>query len=329
MAMIRKTVLHIEDDPCLANVVRLTFEKFGFKGEFLQATGVEEAVNLLTERRRKKSPVDLILSDMHLPDGRGIDLLQNIKSSPTWSKTPVIILSSDKSPDLVSEAYALGANCYLSKLPQKGRGLDHFRTLYQLWVENALIPESSFVDGIQENFSKAISLRARTAQFYIALSGVAENTPAEESFWLERAMVEGNLSSLLLFLQGVISDEIIPPELTERMSRMQTKVEVALIRAERSYKKKNHTEKIYVNSSVLSLLEAWDEGVFVDLFGIISPLNTKISEALKLRGCSQLREIADHVIAKTTEPETIQRATLLREFSARLEKRPLESQTIP
>ena len=172
MKVDRKTVLHIEDDPCLANLVKLTFENFGFTGEFLQATGVEEAFNLLAERKQKKRSVDLILSDMHLPDGRGLDLLRNIKACPSWSKIPVIILSSDSSPNIVSEAYALGANCYLSKLPRRGRGFEHFRSLYQFWIENALVPESSFVNGIQEVLSKAISLRARTAQFYLALSGL-------------------------------------------------------------------------------------------------------------------------------------------------------------
>jgi len=68
----------------------------------------------------------------------------------------------------------------------------------------------------------------------------------------------------------------------------------------------------------LELLEAWDEEVIVDLFGIIFPLNRTVSEALKLRGVNQLREIADYVIADISEPKIIHRANLLREFSARL-----------
>jgi len=318
MKMARKTVLHIEDDPCLANLVKLTFENFGFTGEILQATGINEALDLLAERKQKKSAVDLILSDMHLPDGRGLDLLQNIKASPTWSKTPVIILSSDKSPDLVAEAYALGANCYLCKLPRKGGGLENFRSLYQFWLENTLIPEPSFVDGIQEVVSKAISLRARTAQFYIALSRLTENTPEEESFWLERAMVEGNLSSLMLFLSDEINGMDVSQELTERLSKMQMKVEVALIRAEQASRKQPYAEKSDLTCSVLGLLEAWDEEIIADLFETIFPLNQTASEALKKRAVSQLREIADFVLADTNEPVIIQRANLLREFSARL-----------
>ena len=320
MKLAQKTVFHIEDDPCLANMVKLTFESFGFTGEFLQATHVEEAFNLLAERAKNKLPVDLILSDMHLPDGRGLDLLQNIKSSPTWSKTPVIILSNDGSSDIVSEAYALGASCYLSKLPKRGRGFEHFRSLYQFWIENALVPKPSFVCRVQEFLGKAIQLRARTAQFYIELSKLAKRNPEQESFWLERAMVEGNLSSLMFFLQGVLSDDDVPLELTERLSKMQTKVEMALVRAEQANKYQPQAEEFDINCSILGLLEAWDEEVFVDLFGIIFPLNQTVYEALKLRGANQLKEIADYVLTGSNKSEIIQRAKLIRGFSGRLER---------
>ena len=318
MKMVQKTILHIEDDPCMASLVKLTFENFGFTGEILQATGVEEAFNLLDERNQNKSPVDLILSDMNLPDGRGLDLLKKIKASPTWSKTPVIILSGDRSPALVSEAYALGANCYLSKLPKKGQGFEHFRSLYQFWLENALIPKPSFADKVQEVLSKAISLRARTAKFYITLSKLSENTRAEESFWLERAMIEGNLSSLMLCLHDVVINNEISHGLTERLSKMQTNVELALIRAEQANRNQHAAKKDDISCFVLDLLEAWDEAVIVDIFGIIFPLNQTISEALKLRGVTQLKEIADFILTETTDSEMIERANLLKEFSARL-----------
>jgi CheY-like chemotaxis protein len=320
MKMTQKTVLHIEDDPSLANLVKLTFQSFGFTGEFLQAARVEEAFNLLAERKSQKLPVDLILSDMHLPDGRGLDLLQNIKASPTWSKTPVIILSGDSSPEIVSEAYALGANCYLSKQPRKGSGLERFRSLYQFWIENALAPTPQFVSGIQEVLSKAIHLRARIAQFYIRLSGRSQNTPEHETFWLERAMIEGNLSSLILFLQGVIRHEDIPFELTEHLSKIQVKVEMALIRAEQIENSHPYTDKPGINSALLDLLEAWDEEAVFALFEIIFPLNRPVSEALKLRASTQLREITEHVLTEADDPQMMQRANLLRDFAVRFGK---------
>ena len=36
--MKQRAILHIEDDPSLANVVKLAFESFGFNGEMLHVT---------------------------------------------------------------------------------------------------------------------------------------------------------------------------------------------------------------------------------------------------------------------------------------------------
>ena len=139
-------------------------------------------------------------------------------------------------------------------------------------------------------------------------------------------MVEGNFSSLLLFLQDVINDAVIPCEFTERLSRMQSKVEVALIKAEQTCRRNISLEKTAIKCAVLSLLEAWDETVFIELFGILFPLNKKVCEALTLRGSDQLREVSDYVIATTSESDMIQRANLLKEFSARLHVMPVGEQ---
>ena len=324
--MPHRAVLHIEDDPSLANLVKMTFESFGFQGEILQTGSVEEALTLILDRESKKLPVDLILSDMHLPDGKGLDILQYIKASPTWSKTPVIILSGETSSEMISEAYALGANCYLSKFPIKGKGIEHFRSLYQFWIENALIPRVNFVSGIQDVLSKAIHLRARTAKFYIDQSKARHPNPDLETFWFERAMVEGNLSSLLTFLQDLIGENDLPPELIDRFSTMQTKVEKAILKAELENSGQNNDKEPDLCHAVLGLVEAWDEELFAEAFGFIAPLNESVSLALKSRSALQLNEIANFVLQASADAELIKRAESLQEFSSRLRCMPLQAQ---
>jgi chemotaxis family two-component system response regulator Rcp1 len=326
--MSQKIILHIEDDPSLASLVKFAFESFGFKGEMLHATLVEEAFTLLADRARKKLPVDLILSDMNLPDGKGLDLIHRIKASPTWQKTPVIILSGESSPDIISESYALGANCYLRKLPRKGRGLEHFRSLYKFWIESALLPETSFEGGIQEVFRKATQLRTRTAKIYIELSKEADTASEQESCWLERAMGEGSLSSLMLFLHDLISDNDVPLELTERLSKMQRKVEMALVGAEQANMNRYHAEKIDISHSILGLLEAYDEEAFSQLFGVIFPMNQTVSETLRSRGAKQLREISNYVFTESHDSELVKRAKSLQEFSGRLGRMSVEAQSV-
>jgi CheY-like chemotaxis protein len=320
MTISQKTILHIEDEISLANLVKTTFEHFGFKGEILHVTSVEKALNLLAERERMKSPVDLILSDMHLPDGRGLDLLQHIKSNPTWLKTPVIILSGECSQNIINEAYALGANCYLSKLPKQG-GLDHIRSLYQFWIERALVPDNSSVSDKEVVLYKSIQFRARIAKLFIELSKSDITDSKQQSFWLERAIVEGNLSSLLIFCQGLIKDIHIPIELTERLSKMQSRFEMALLRAEQVQKNNlSDAEKLGVYSSILAVLETLDEELVVEAFDALIPLNKTVSEALKLRTAKQLEEIANYFLTVSDDPALVQRANLLQKCSGQLEQ---------
>ena len=68
------TILHVEDDAPLADLVKTAFERFGFKGDMIHADTVSAAVNLLNERARNKEPLGLIIVDMQLPDGTGLVL---------------------------------------------------------------------------------------------------------------------------------------------------------------------------------------------------------------------------------------------------------------
>ncbi len=318
--MANKVILHIEDDASLANLVELTFKSFGFVGEILHVTLVEDAITLLSERELKKLPVNLILSDMHLPDGQGLDFLKHLKSSPIWSKTPVIILSGDNSQEKISEAYALGANCYFSKFPTEGRVVEHLHSLYHFWMQKTIIPQPLFSGGIKEAFCKANKLRARTAQFYIDLSKVSVAGPGQELFWLERAMTEGNLSNLLVFFEDLVNDENVPLDLSERMLIMQAKVEQALFRAEQAIKKLSIDEEFEINCSILGLIESWDEEVFVELFKLMFPMNPPALVALISRGAHQVKAIANYVINESDKNELIHRAQLIHEFSDRLER---------
>ncbi len=105
------TILHVEDDPSLAKLVRVAFQSLGFHGNMLTADRVENALALLAERARHHQPVDLILSDMQLPDGTGLDVVREVRADPYWHLTPVLVLSGEIAPGVVNEAYALGANC--------------------------------------------------------------------------------------------------------------------------------------------------------------------------------------------------------------------------
>ncbi len=312
------TILHVEDDPMLALLVQRSFESFGFQGDILKASLISEAFALLSQIEHEKASLDLILLDMQLPDGNGLDVLRHVKASPIWRKTPVIVLSGEMAPDIINEAYALGANCYLPKHSRTKEALGPIQALYHCWTKEALLPQTSFADQVWGTLAKGVRLRARTAQFYLGLAQACSADSEQEAFWLERAMIEGNMSNLLAFFQGQISDQDVPSGMAERSADMQLKVEETLSSAEAFLTTQSSPAPVEICEQVLDLVEAWDEEVFAEAFGALFPSSPAITMALKARAVGQLRALASYVLKQSREPELCRRSDALLGFAGRL-----------
>jgi CheY-like chemotaxis protein len=60
-------------------------------------------------------PPDLLLLDMQLPDGRGLELLQVLANDPRLRRLPVVMVSADAMDETVNAALAAGARAYVTK----------------------------------------------------------------------------------------------------------------------------------------------------------------------------------------------------------------------
>ncbi len=58
---------------------------------------------------------DIVLLDLHLPDGSGSDVLASMRQDPATADIPVVILSADASPSQIDALLASGARAYLTK----------------------------------------------------------------------------------------------------------------------------------------------------------------------------------------------------------------------
>jgi len=98
-------VLVIEDEAPMRRFLRTALDANGFK--VIEASTVREADALLGG-----PPPSVILLDLGLPDGDGLELLERLRA---WSSTPVIVLSArDRENDKVI-ALDAGADDYLTK----------------------------------------------------------------------------------------------------------------------------------------------------------------------------------------------------------------------
>ncbi|MGE5613134.1 MAG: response regulator transcription factor [Bacillota bacterium] len=100
-----KTILIIEDDENLSRGMVFTFEKDGYR--VFSASSVRQGKQLMQQHK-----VDLIILDLGLPDGNGMDLCREIR---TYSDVPIIMLTvCDLETDEVSGLMA-GADDYITK----------------------------------------------------------------------------------------------------------------------------------------------------------------------------------------------------------------------
>src|SRR3984957_5468399 len=61
----------------------------------------------------------VIFQDLVMPSIDGLDLVRLFRANPGTAETPIIVLSSEDDSEVKSQAFAVGANDYLVKLPDK------------------------------------------------------------------------------------------------------------------------------------------------------------------------------------------------------------------
>jgi two-component system phosphate regulon response regulator PhoB len=101
-------ILIIEDEPDIRKTLKYNISREGYK---------VVSVSSLSEGKEQinSSDFSLILLDLMLPDGSGLDLCREIKSDKDKSSTPIIILTAkDDEVDKVV-GFELGADDYVTK----------------------------------------------------------------------------------------------------------------------------------------------------------------------------------------------------------------------
>jgi len=113
--MTQKTLLLVEDDPDLLEILRLTFEMEGYR-VVLAADG-EEAL----DKARRHAP-DLIVLDLMLPKLDGIEVCRQLRSEPSFRRVPILMLTAKGEESDVVLGLGVGADDYLIK-PARPREL--------------------------------------------------------------------------------------------------------------------------------------------------------------------------------------------------------------
>ena len=102
------TVLVIDDDPVILELLRVNFEIEGL--DVICAKDGEEGFH----KAQSEQP-DIVISDIMMPRRDGLQLLADLKGDPTTSDLPVILLSAKAQKTEVQQGLDLGADDYITK----------------------------------------------------------------------------------------------------------------------------------------------------------------------------------------------------------------------
>ncbi len=105
--MSAERILVCDDEPSLRELMRLAL---GADFAFAEASSAAEAV----ERARELRP-DLVLLDVMMPGGSGLEALAEIRADPELSETRVVIVSAFTSDSDRRSALAAGATAFVPK----------------------------------------------------------------------------------------------------------------------------------------------------------------------------------------------------------------------
>ena len=105
----KKTVLIVDDSVTIRQQVSLTLQAAGY--QTAEACDGLEGVEVV----RKTSTLALVLCDVNMPRMSGLELLETIKGDAAGPPVPVVMLTTDGSPDLIARAKRAGAKGWIVK----------------------------------------------------------------------------------------------------------------------------------------------------------------------------------------------------------------------
>ena len=100
-------VLVTDDDVDICALIAGVFRR---TGRVTIAHDAEHALSIMSQ----EEPFDVIISDYKLPGASGLDFIARVRAEPTWSKTPIVMISGSSGP-MKTRALTAGADAFLSK----------------------------------------------------------------------------------------------------------------------------------------------------------------------------------------------------------------------
>ena len=152
------TVLLVDDQKIIGEAVREMLE-----GEADITLHFCQEPTKAIEMANQVEPT-VILQDLVMPDVDGLTLVKFFRANPGTKDTPMIVLSSKEEPVIKAEAFAVGANDYIVKLPDKLELIARIRYHSKGYIN--LLQRNEAYDAIEKS-RKLLADQMEAAEKYV------------------------------------------------------------------------------------------------------------------------------------------------------------------
>ena len=169
-------VLIVDDEEALRKAIAFDFKRKGF--QVFEAESGNKAIAMLDAQ-----PIDIVISDVRMPDGDGISLLHNIKDK--HASIPIVLFITGYADLTTEDAYDYGVDAILSK-PFERKVLmqtimDKLTAREELWSRPPASPPESSI----ENSVEAGKLSLGRGGFFLALQDPLPSDNSNVSFQIK------------------------------------------------------------------------------------------------------------------------------------------------
>jgi len=103
-----KTILVVDDSLSIREALSFALQKEGYN--VVKAEHGKDALLYFDQL-----PIDLVITDLHMPVMNGIELTAEIRKLPDFSRVPVLVLTTESQTDKKMEAKKAGATGWIVK----------------------------------------------------------------------------------------------------------------------------------------------------------------------------------------------------------------------
>lgn len=103
-----KQILIVDDSESVREVLVYSLENAGY--EIIVACDGKDALNYFDGRT-----IDLLLTDFHMPNLNGLDLILKVRQNENYKFIPIIVLTTENQIEMMKEAKASGATGWIMK----------------------------------------------------------------------------------------------------------------------------------------------------------------------------------------------------------------------